>query len=122
MSRWLAVSVTARASAWAIFLVMVAASSSGSMSLDAAATAAASSWATALASASRSSGYPRRPTARQKRTTLVAEVPQELASSEMLRQATPAGSSRTIWATRRSTGARLGSSALMVTRIPTSGP
>src|SRR5579859_6542116 len=60
--------------------------------------------------------------ARQNRTTLVADVPQELASSEMLRQATPAGSSRTIWATRRSTGARFGSSARMVTRIPTSGP
>src|SRR5487761_1784867 len=77
MFRWLAVSVTARASAKAIFLVMVAASSSGSMSLEAAATA------------------------RQNLTTLVADVPQDLASSEMLRQATPAGSSRTIRATRR---------------------
>src|SRR4030095_33402 len=56
------------------------------------------------------------------RTTLVADVPQARASSEMLRQATPCGSSRTACATRRSTGARFGSSDRMVTRIPTSGP
>ncbi len=90
------------------------------MSLEAATTAAASSCATAPASASRSSGYPRSPIARQNRTTLVAEVPQERASSEMLRQATPPGSSRTACATRCSTGARFGSSELIVTRIPTS--
>src|SRR5438034_6908454 len=60
--------------------------------------------------------------ARQNLTTLVADVPQARASSEMLRQATPCGSSRTACATRRSTGARFGSSDLMVTRIPTSAP
>jgi len=75
-------------------LVIVAASSAGSISL-LAAMAAPASWATAPASARRSSGYPRKPTARQNLTTLVADVPQELASSEMFRQATPAGSSRT---------------------------
>jgi hypothetical protein len=102
-------------------LVIVTGSSSGSISLDAATTAAASSCATAPASAIRSSGYPRSPIARQNRTTLVADVPQERASSEMLRQATPAGSSRTACATRRSTGARSGSSERIVTRTPTSG-
>src|SRR6267154_1425624 len=49
-------------------------------------------------------------------------VPQVRASSEMLRQATPCGSSRTACATRRSTGARFGSSDRIVTRIPTSAP
>jgi hypothetical protein len=101
--------------------VIVTGSSSGSMSLEAATTAAASSCATAPASASRSSGYPRSPTARQNRTTLVADVPHERASSEMLRQATPPGSSSTACATRCSTGARFGSSERIVTRIPTSG-
>ncbi len=114
--------MTAAASAKAIFLVMVTGSSSASMSLDTVTETRSSSWATAPASASRRSGYPRSPTARQNRTTLVADVPQEPASSEMLRQATPAGSSSTAWATRCSTGARLGSSERMVMRMPGSGP